>query len=296
MTMLRFSMMMICTICIGCAGTGMKKAATPPSLLWRVQVPDGTQSYVFGTIHVRDSSIFMQRDSILILMQRCKDLYAELNLDSAASSLDPSAMMIPGGKTLKDLYSPADYDLIMKALKEKLGPMAVMADMLKPAAIVALLSLDGMETTADQGMDEFLWSEARRRGLDGRSLETVDEQLSALDAMPNEMLTEFVKSMGEQDSSSKALLKAYIGEDLSSIDDQMKELDAYGQFSAAINTRRNARMADRLQAVMRSKPVFVAVGAAHLPGSKGLLAELRERGFLVSPVLGGRRLDIRTMK
>lgn len=295
--MLRFPIMMmtLCAICIGCAGTNVKKADTP-SLLWRVQAPNGTQSYVFGTIHVRDSSIFMQRDSILILMQRCKDLYAELNLDSAASSIDPASMMIPGGKTLKDLYSPKDYDLIMKALKEKLGPMAIMADMLKPAAIVALLSLDGFETTADQGMDEFLWSEARRRGLGGRSLETVDEQLSVLDAMPNEMLTEFVKSMDEQDSSSKALLKAYVSEDLSSIDEQMKELDAYGQFSAAINTRRNARMADRLQSVMTSKPVFVAVGAAHLPGSKGLLAELRERGFIVSPVLGGRRLDIRTMK
>jgi uncharacterized protein YbaP (TraB family) len=44
---------------------------------------------------------------------------------------------------------------------------------------------------------------------------------------------------------------------------------------------RNARMAERLVARMQQKSVFVAVGAAHLPGMDALVARLRAVGFKV---------------
>ena len=47
---------------------------------------------------------------------------------------------------------------------------------------------------------------------------------------------------------------------------------------------RNADWAKRLPAIMREKSTFLAVGAAHLPGERGLLQLLRAAGYTVEPV------------
>jgi uncharacterized protein len=47
---------------------------------------------------------------------------------------------------------------------------------------------------------------------------------------------------------------------------------------------RNARFTARMLALAApNKPVFVAIGALHLGGNRGVLALLRKRGFVVDP-------------
>ncbi|MEO0918795.1 MAG: TraB/GumN family protein, partial [Pseudomonadota bacterium] len=46
--------------------------------------------------------------------------------------------------------------------------------------------------------------------------------------------------------------------------------------------RRNLRFLDRIAPELRQGAVFMAVGAAHLPGEKGLVAMLRDSGFTVT--------------
>jgi len=47
---------------------------------------------------------------------------------------------------------------------------------------------------------------------------------------------------------------------------------------------RNYRFAARVVAIATpNKPVFMAIGALHLGGNRGVLALLRKRGFVVDP-------------
>ena len=47
---------------------------------------------------------------------------------------------------------------------------------------------------------------------------------------------------------------------------------------------RNKAWAEKLPAIMKAAPTFVAVGALHLPGEKGLLNLLKRQGYTVEAV------------
>jgi uncharacterized protein YbaP (TraB family) len=58
----------------------------------------------------------------------------------------------------------------------------------------------------------------------------------------------------------------------------------YETFSRRLLTERNARMARRMQERLKEGGAFVAVGALHLQGESGVLAELERRGWRVTRV------------
>ena len=48
--------------------------------------------------------------------------------------------------------------------------------------------------------------------------------------------------------------------------------------------RRNARMVQRMDLLLTNGNAFVAIGAGHLPGRKGIINMLAQRGYNVSRV------------
>jgi uncharacterized protein YbaP (TraB family) len=142
-------------------------------------------------------------------------------------------------------------------------------------------------------MDLSLALQAAGGGLKVVGLETLDEQLSFLENMPEDQqlllldqaLDEFDNLYGFYDD----LIEAYIKSDLQHLsaqaDAQFKELpnavEAY--FSSQGIDARNLRMRDRLVSELAGAKVFAAVGALHLPGELGLITLLRGEGYAVEP-------------
>jgi hypothetical protein len=56
------------------------------------------------------------------------------------------------------------------------------------------------------------------------------------------------------------------------------------KFYNAVVTERNLRMADRIAGYIQQQPVFVAIGALHLPKQGGVIELLRQKGYTVTPV------------
>ena len=56
------------------------------------------------------------------------------------------------------------------------------------------------------------------------------------------------------------------------------------RFTNKLITRRNHRMAERMQSRLRSGGRFIAVGALHLPGRDGLLRLLSQQGYTLTRV------------
>jgi uncharacterized protein YbaP (TraB family) len=63
--------------------------------------------------------------------------------------------------------------------------------------------------------------------------------------------------------------------------EQMKDDKA---FAKRLLDDRNVMWVPKIEGLIRTKPTFIAVGAAHLGGEKGLIKLLRARGYDVRPI------------
>src|SRR5690606_19648056 len=129
-----------------------------------------------------------------------------------------------------------------------------------------------------------------------RALETIEEHFTVLDSFSIEdqlvMLRSVLKRTPEQrERNFEELVKTYLSGDL----DKIIEVNArqsgeqlppelWVRVLQKLLDERNVRMAERIQQQAAERSVFIAVGAAHLPGKGGLLARLRSAGYQVSPV------------
>lgn len=277
-------------LCVAaCAAQSAPYDTTANSLLWKLTAPNGAVSHAFGTMHLRDSTILRQRDTVLALVKKARVFYAELDLDSMMSAIDPSVAMLPAGQTLATLYSPADLAIIRKALKERLGEMAAFVETMRPAVIVAMLMMEMKENSAPYGIDEFLWEFAKQANVPHKGIESPNEQIALLLAMPNDALLDAAKSVDSTDDTAEKLIDSYTHERLSEVVLMGEDLKKWPDFERSMNGARNAVMIDRLSKELVRGDIFIAVGALHLPGPNGILKGLESRGFKIEPVLGGVR-------
>jgi uncharacterized protein YbaP (TraB family) len=274
------------------------------SLLWRITTPSGAVSHLFGTIHLSVEPVLEMRDSVTILLSRSSSVWTELDQDETnlAKQTAMQALLLPPGSTLQDFYTPAEFALIERKLDSIFHPdgrfIIPMITRMKPWGVAVMVMMHQVNELQQQGpppetaitVDQFIWEFARRDSISAHGIETMSEQLTVLETMPPSMLLEMLSDTVNQDSVTNDLIEAYVQEDLTRIAEMMLQLDDLGAFSQAINADRNARMVERLIPSIDRGGAFIAVGAAHLPGEKGLIKRLTERGYKVTPVTGGRRM------
>lgn len=269
-------------------------AAAPPttnSLLWEVRSSKGAVSHLFGTIHVADSAVFEQRDTVLALLDGSSSFYAELNLDSMFAMQDPMIMMLPPSKTLASFYTPEEMKEIRAALKERFGPMAAGLEIMKPAAIAVMLSLEESEATVGLSVDQFLWDRAKQAGIPRHGIERVQEQVALIDSIPPRILLEVIRGGDALGPSVETLTDAYAGERLEEISSLIDSVSSVEAFMQRLNDDRNVVMVERLRSTLDQGNAFIAVGTAHLAGKQGLIEGLRSAGYQVRPITAGVRIQ-----
>lgn len=260
------------------------------SLIWKVTPPTGASSYVFGTIHLPDTTVFRQRDTVLSLLRTCTTFAAELHLDSAAANMDLSMLFLPKG-TLYDLTDSATVREICSVLAERSPSMAALCPRLSPGALSIILTMADVPRTAPVAMDQFLWDLAGTSGAQRVGLEALSEQKAMLDRLTPAMVLDQVRDMDLNDSLVDRLVRLYASEDLATMAELASDpaLNMFDEVMPELNDDRNVRMVERMEPLLRNGRTFVAVGALHLTGPKSILLLLRSKGYTVEPVLGGTR-------
>lgn len=275
------------------AGT-LGAQSIPAALLWRiVPVQGGDTSFLYGTMHSTDDRAFRHVAMVQEVLPRCATVAGELDLNGAGNValglMD--RLMLPAGTELKRLYSPKQWKRFEPALREQLGAMmAPMMGRMKPIFILATLSQGDMAADHARMLDDALMEDGRTLDKHVIGLESVEEQMAALDAIPLDeqarLLHDHVLGDGSSDDLD-ALHDAYAVQDLDRIWRLTnKAATASTAFEKALLTDRNKVLVHRMDSVMASDGnALFLIGAAHLPGPDGLIEGLRARGHALLPVL-----------
>ena len=276
----------ICCVCNQVAW-----AADEKGILWRIEGAASRPSYLLGTIHSDDVRVTNVPASIAQALQQADSFSGEVEMDLPSLMQASQATLLPDGQSLEQRVGSPLYKQTVQLLAAYGMPELVVQRM-KPWAAAAALSLPRPQTGIF--LDMALYHQAAATGKRVYGLETIAEQVGALETLSPElqvaMLRDAVAQHDQVDQLIEQLINAYLRRDLKALesishtamqegDDRVAEM-----FAAEVVDRRNYRMLERMQPRLREGNAFVAVGALHLPGEKGLLRLLRNKGYRVSPV------------
>ena len=256
-------------------------------LLWRVTGADAGESYVLGTMHIAEPRVMKVVDVIQQQFAASPLFAMEVVLDGAAMQKLSVAMFYDDGRNLaKEVGAP-----LFASVAEHLGDYGIpsaLAENMKPWAAFTTLSMPVGASALP--LDMQLMGAARQAGKQVVGLESVDEQLAVFDGVPDTdqiaMLRDVACHYDLFQHELADMVDAYVARDLAALVEQSERYDSEGKeaFMDKLLYERNARMAERMVPLLAVGHAFIAVGALHLPGARGVLRLLEQQGYRVEAV------------
>ncbi len=259
------------------------------STLWKVKGEGIETSYLFGTIHLISQADFELKPKAIRGLGEADQLVMELDLSDPQikGSMMKQAQM-KGGVTLESLLDRNTYQKLDKMLQESIGASVMFMNTFKPFIVSTFLIgrlIDGQEASFEM----VLTQEAKKQGMPISQLESVEEQMAVFERIPYKSQAESLAEMINDEENMKKLfaemVAAYRKEDITELYRfTLKQMDDSKQQDEILD-KRNINWIPIMEKQMAEKSSFIAVGAAHLAGEKGLIQLLRKAGYTVTPVM-----------
>lgn len=274
------------------------------AILWRLEKEGIPPSHIFGTVHVSDDRV----NNLTPAIQHAIDTSRVVALEIADLSPERMGQGIakvrqlldyPHGQSLETLLAPDELAVARAAIQKAGMPVLALAK-LRPWVVsmsIALTDCERQRTASGlKPLDERLGLRAKVRRIHVISLETVEEQLRAMAAVPEAdqlaLLKASLKLHDRTQDFIETLIRRYLASDLGMIWAIQRELwreqgvteASSGAFLRELVTVRNKRMRDVAMPYVAKGGTFIAVGALHLPGKQGLVALFQEAGYTATPV------------
>lgn len=248
-------------------------------------------SYLFGTFHLMCKSDIQFSDQLVSAVTNAHKIYLELDMDDPGIMLSGMQLMnMKDGKKLQDLYTKQAYEKLELFFKDSLHMPLTFLQNMKPYMLVAMLYPKMMPCKTVSGVEEELMKIAKTQKKEIKGLETMEIQAAVFDSIPyEEQAKELLKSIDSMEINKKyfdTLLKVYKSQQLTEIEALFNKSEfGMQEHEDILLTKRNLNWIEQLTGIMKSESVFVAVGAAHLVGKNGLISLLRNKGYIVQPLL-----------
>jgi uncharacterized protein len=258
-------------------------------LLWRVARPGIEPSHLFGTLHAGDPRLAPLPPAVQDAFSRARSLMLEYVADQYGRERFLEAALYLDGHTLEQDLGHEHFERAVEALRP-IGLPRDAVGKLKPWG--ALLNLRISHQPAGAVPPEAqLYAQARKRRLPVSQIENVEEQVFTFDEMSMAsqvaLLRHFLDHAAELDQLAERTLRAYLARDLAGIWGAQQEYAQrhpeiapyHAELIKRVVLDRSVVMAFRMQRELRRGNAFVAIGALHLYGERGVLALLEEDGY-----------------
>lgn len=295
--MYRYSLLIaLFCACFSLSSFGQEVGRNQESLLWEI-TKDGIDapSYLFGTFHLLNDGFLQSWPGVGRAFSTCEALVVETVIDSSEIALVMNASLMED-TMLTDLFDSTQYKLVSQVFEESTGmPLAFFNDR-KPIFVGVMLTLyKNQELLSNQEpyegipMDVYFAQEATDASLFLFSLESMQEQADLLYRQTSNSnqakdLLALIEDQEVANDLTIQLLEAYQENDLLRLEELNKlDFDNWGNMDHLLDDR-NKKWLARIPEVIESQPTFIAVGALHLVGEKGLISGLEAAGFTLRPI------------
>lgn len=283
-----------------------RASATPnaDAVLWRIERKGVPASYLLGTIHMTDPRVTTLSPAVEKAIAASDTValeVADVSTDATSAALAKAARLVlfTDGRTLDKLLSDEEYAKVKKTLSGA-GLPGEAAAMFRPWVVSMILSVSACERQKVKDglpvLDMQIASAARKRGVKVVGLETIESQLSAMAAIPDDqqiaMLRASLKFAHRSNDTMETLLQLYLKRDMGAAwpfhlalaEQAGVGRQSFAAFQKGIVNDRNEQMRDAALPLIEKGRALVAVGALHLVGDKGLVALLRGNGYSLTPI------------
>jgi uncharacterized protein len=261
--------------------------------LWRISKGD-SQLYVGGTVHLLGKSDYPLPDEYEQAFREADVLVLEADLDALsnpkAQAQLAQSLLYTDGTTLKSKIKPKTY----KALERycNTAGMSVKAmQTMKPAMVVLTLTMAELKRLglADAGVDQFFHDKAKKSGKQVTGLESAEAQISTLENMgkghENELILSTLKELKKTPEFMDKMKKAWrIGNlaDLEEVGIKAMRTE-FPELNKSLLISRNHAWLPKIKAMLTTpERELILVGALHLVGKEGVLAQLQKQGYVVT--------------
>ena len=265
----------------------------PNTLLWRI---DGNglerPSYLYGTMHLTDDRVFNLGDSLYEAIENSEGFAIEVNPEEMTTYLiDEISQQIKNAVLIKSVLSRKKFDEYAPALSKKLKKPA---DKITTKDIFTEKNKWVRESFQDGKMgtflDAYLFDVARRLGKWTGGVEDIDDQKGLADDLVDESDIRQIATDDKANLTGEAdkFVKFYVSGNLNAIDSISNTSDS--AYQDALLIKRNLKMSGRIDSMDRIRSMVFAIGAAHLPGKKGLISLLQNKGYTITPVFSVKKI------
>lgn len=261
--------------------------------IWKIE-HNGKTSYLFGSIHVGDKSMYPLPEKVMQAFSDSDTLAVEADI----SKVDQMEMAQMVQQMALDMENPlptvlsektkAKYDIYC----EKQASTCQMVKIFEPwmaAITIEAMNIMQLGYSEDLGIDKFFLRSAENKEV--VELESIKSQLTMLDQMPKDLQDYMVFGavIKDEEDFTKLMTAWRTGQ----LDDLMEKTEAetlalgipedvMNQFNDIFLYKRNQVMADGIaDLINQGKSVFAVVGAAHYAGKNSVNQYLEEKGFKI---------------
>ncbi|MDR0620753.1 MAG: TraB/GumN family protein [Deltaproteobacteria bacterium] len=264
--------------------------------LWSVSDSNGPRLYIMGSIHMAREDLYPLAPVIEEAFGRATDLVVEVDTSSVdmveLAQKTFTSGIYKDGSTIWDHLDPETSELLKKCLKQtSLNSNA--ASIMRPWLLAMTMELEKLQSLGYDdklGLDLHFIQKAKAKGLPVRELESAGEQIDAFIAFDEIdsvlLLRTTLLEFDQIRQQIEEIFGAWSSGDTAKFEEIIFDIYRKNPEVAPVLNKlifdRTVKMFDRLKPIMvTGRLPFILVGASHLVGPQGLLADFEKAGYVV---------------
>jgi uncharacterized protein YbaP (TraB family) len=261
------------------------------TLLYQFKKNGHKDIFVFGTIHVAKNELFSISKSLNKVIKKIDSAYFEIipNEIEMMQAIEPYIIQADS-LSLKKYLTPQQKKLVSTFLTKHFGNDKYIN--FHPLIINLSIHQTFYSKTDAKPMDLYFIEKCKNNNKALGQLESIQEQLNLFSQRPiyqqiNEVLNS-IENYEKHKSDLQKLFDIYANQNLDSIYNFMLQEMNYEEnksfYLETLLNKRNVQMAEKITGLSLKSSNIYFIGAAHLPGEKGIINLLRQKGFISIPL------------